>query len=252
MPMPTWLRDELQGYLFGECSPMEESMSSAKLKVVIGGFYEHLAARMIGGEHGKVPPGWEVYPDVVLRGTGKERDLLVEVKGASRKYGIIVDHGQCKKYMDMRSWVMPFYHPVVHYMFFIHNVKRPEATCKTVGEMVEALCDSTLCALLLPLDLIHVMTQLMPVLWYVGDGYGSRGDEEHPTYMRLSGPKIEKWCHSPMECRESIERLMVEKDERFKLKEWDSRSSVVKGQTVAGIEVKPFLLTTFVEKKAKK
>lgn len=255
MPEPVWLKKFKGTWLWDDMAKTEDEVTSAKLKVVVGGFYEVLASQILKGEHGDCPLGWDVYPDVILWGKGRREqercDLLVEVKGAGRKHGFIIDHGQAERYGELSTNTFPFTTPTTYYMFFIHQIERLEADNKTVDQVINVLCNNTIGAILLPLDLVRQWIEWSPIRGYVAGGYGSRGrngSDGHQYFSRLSGPMVEKWIHTPAELSASMLKLAEDHDGDWSMNGWTVKSNFILGQKVMDKAVSPFLLTAILGK----
>jgi len=253
MPEPVWLRKFKQTWLWDDMRVMDEEINSAKLKVVIGGFYEVLASQILKGEHGDQPAGWDVYPDVILWGKGRREkrkvDLLVEVKGASRKYGFIIDHGQTREYEKLKENEFPFTAPITYYMLFVHNVLGLESMCKTTDDAVNILCTNTIGAILLPMDIIKKWIEWSTMNMYVLGGYGARGrngSAGHQYFSRMSGPMVERWIHSPDQLTLSMKSLAENQGYEWSMNGWKIKSNFVLSQKIMGKDVSPFLLTKVV------
>jgi len=247
MPEPVWLKHFKEGWLWEEMGNPNEEIGIAKLKVVIGGFYEVLAAQILKGEHGRCPQGWDVYPDVVLWGMGRRGkakcDVLVEVKGGSRKYGFIIDHGQLREYDKLEAYEFPFSNPVTYYMLFVHNVVGMGKENKSLDEILDMLCSNTVGAILIPKSMVKVWVECSPMRMYTYVNESSRGGLGHEYFSRMTGTKVEKWLHSPKEFGLTLEEMAKDGKYDWSMNGNKLSSRFILNQEVMGKKVSPFLLT---------
>jgi len=245
VPIPEWMDDSLrQDWLFKELEPDQQPLNEGKVKVVIGQFYEALAAHILVGEFGERPAGWLVYPDVVIWGAhqfgGEIHDVLVEVKGGSKRYGFIVDTGQTNEYENLQNCDFPFTQPEVMYLFFIHDLTKIETNHKTVDELIQALTKHTLAAVAMPLSIVKELEDILPLNGYAGWSNGSRGGPGHEFFVRLSSYRMHRWATGDEGFHDGIDRLAKKND-----RTWNRNGWVMRDEIITGAKIKDYVVSDF-------
>jgi len=233
MPKPPWLENYNKRYLFPELlEPDDVPLNSAKVKVVVGQFFEALGVQIFGAKYGEVNGCWKIYPDAWIKRAFKGRDVLLEIKGGGRSYGFLIDLGQVREYGDLQAGGSPFTkeyldipflsksdikppfnNPMVYYVLFIHGLSSIKKTCETVPQLIKELSKNVIGAVVLPQSVVATMVE-RHLTWreYMGRDKGSRGGKGHEHFVRLSAYKASKWANGTADITEFLGEIIAGDD----------------------------------------
>jgi hypothetical protein len=188
---PEWVKRYYEGWLFPEArdKPLTDRMQTA---TVVGHFCEQYVKHLLGGVRDDTVVGeGETSPDLVYwnADTGLERDIIVEVKGLSRKYGLPVSNFQVANYDELSREMFPLTQPDCYYAIVVYEAEKLTKTCQTENQALEMLGASITGTLLLPLvvmkDLIRWLPNIPSRYWHT-----SRGKDGNDSLTRLSGRQL--------------------------------------------------------------
>jgi len=278
MPKPSWLDDRLRGnWLFPEFHPGNRELTAPKAKVVVGQFFEVMGTTLFQGEYGPNPSGWKIHPDTVLRRRWHNRDILLEIKGGGRSYGFLIDTGQHNFYKkmldgwwpgqmteeeleehrkipfvtkaDIKAFTKPpYFRPMSHYLFFVHDLSHITKTHETVDDLVASLCHSVLGAMMLPISVVDCLIDWLPLRAYTGwNETGSRGGEDHPYFVRLSAYQVQRWINGVVDVNDAFDELAAKDEDIWLRNRYDVNRYFVSTAKVLKHRVNPFMLMVMRE-----
>jgi len=196
--------------LFPELSEDEQKLNSAKVKVVVGQYFEMLGVELFGAKYGEVTGDWKVYPDATIGD-----HTLLEIKGGGRSYGFLIDMGQLRLYGELEGGALPytdeflevpfldaadvrnpFKDPKVYYVCFVHGLKSIKKSCGTVSELIKALSHNVLGAIIMPRSAVQRLAGEQILREYTGwCDSGSRGGVGHEYFVRFSAYQAQRWAN---------------------------------------------------------
>jgi len=227
--LPSWLKQMEENWLFPELREDLQPLNHAKVKVVIGQFFEALGIALFGGAFGGSNGMWTVYPDGIKRKAYRNRDVLLEFKGGGYKYGFLIDVGQVVQYgkmlrgenvalLDSYKEEIPFWDaddgrarfnkPYLYYMFFVHNLSQIRKNHDTVSELLDGLSRGVVAAMVLPYPVVHTLVKSLTHRKYKGWDKGSRGGPGHEYFVRFSGVQVSRMANGQRSVREFLHGLV--------------------------------------------
>jgi hypothetical protein len=253
---PAWVKLFTSAQLYLPGFRDLELKNSAQVACVVGSFYEILGATMLSAYREENPPKtWEVYPDLVYWGDkyGMDNDILVEVKGSGRAYGLYLSWFQIERYKELQKTEFPFTAPRIYYLIFVHGLKSMAKTYDTQLELIEALACNTLGALLMPLDLILETQYWMnlressfwhsPAHRHPGSPRGRGWDKD--LLLRFTGPRLHRWAIG----QERVDSYFFgESGGDYTMNGFESRIDRVPSFQILDFRTNSFLFTQILEK----
>lgn len=227
MPRPPWLNQYEDLWLFDEMKENKVKVTAPMARVVIGQFFEVLAAAVLKAEHASPPDDWSVYPDVIKWG---ESDTLYEIKGGAK--GFLIDVGQIYEYEKIMKTDFPFTKPDVKYILFAYDMKQIVKSHSTLSSLVKDLCRKVVFGVQFPFEIVRQLPDKMHQY-----SYGKWGvTRQHPNYLRFKVTDFRKWIEGGIE---GIRENMVEYFGKEAL-DWTFTSSLIKRKRILDCPVKPF------------
>lgn len=237
MPEPVWL-SHYRDILFDSMRMDDRPLNAGSVKVVVGSFFEVLGSMILKAEFSDRPGNWEVYPDLIKWAcNGNNSDLLIEVKGASRKNGFVFDCGQVREYEELTKVDFPFTNARVRYLLFVHvlgKAKDPlKDRFKNVNELIVGLCGGTVCGLYVPLDVMQNIERESYIHSYT-KSYTRQGKGDRNSYFKLSAVQVQKWVRYPLTFKKDME------DSGYGMNGYKPNWFFIDGFKVLGHEVREF------------
>lgn len=206
---------------------MDGPLTAFHAKNVVGAFYEHLAAYVLGAERWE---GGEVYayeedrndrnpdpeadpvclaPDLIRR----KNSTFIEVKGANKKSTFKIYRGQARLYDEMRRVATkPIHRPRVEYILFMHELIGMTKQYDTPRELVAALAQHTTLCVHLDLNIV-----LRFAKWCGTSEYGSvHAPFHYPEFYSFTSRHMKTLYHWP---RLSLAELGLPV-QRYRVRRW--------------------------------
>ncbi len=197
MPIPPWLRQHTDLFLFDDMKIVAKPLTVGGIKVLIGQFFEVLTAKLFNGTHSVNETGWEVYPDVVIWGNNC-RDIIIESKASHTS--IVIDSKQYKFYKKLIGTEFPFNDPIIYYVLYIHSLKDIKKTYNDTIELTNALCKSVEMCLAVPIEYMDNFIGHLTFRPYGFKGYGSRGEGCYEPKRK----RLREWIHNNRMIKEDL------------------------------------------------
>jgi len=183
MPKPYWVNNYEKLWLFNDMCHSQEKLKGGKTKVIVGQFYEELAAKMFKGEHAKNEERAAVYPDVICWNQNGGSDILIESKASYQGKHWIIDVQQIEEYNKLKENDFPFTKPDIYYVLFMHDVKDMAKRFGIVSELIKELCKNTIVAFKLSLEFVQEIAKNCQHYEY-SVSWG-RYEQGHTHYIRF-------------------------------------------------------------------
>lgn len=195
---------------------LDKTLKVQHSRNVVGSFYEALASLMFGAERwegqeiyayeedrdysGPVDPDADppcLIPDLLRRGDS----TFIEVKGGNAKSQFKIYRWQAQLYDRIRRHgSYPIYRPRVEYAIFMHSLQRITKRLKTPRRLIEALAGSTLCCVLLDLDLVLGFDRWCGTAEYTGE----TRRQQYPTFYTMSSRHMNLMMEDPAAVLEEL------------------------------------------------
>ncbi len=243
MPIPKWLRENNNNN--------EELLTASKTKVIIGQFYEILAAKIFNGEYNNKAVGQEMYPDVIVwKGF---QDILYEVKASSLSNRFTFDLGQQQYYKDLINTEFPFTNPKTYYSFFVYELKEPlYKTYIYSQELIEGLITHTKACLILPLEIVNQFKDWFVLSTYINKSWSDRRIKKSKLdimFVRIPATRIINWVNNTEVLKTDFKNLSIEFGYRdFNIKNYKFKRRIVSRFKILNQTISSFPLLEMIEK----